>query len=117
MGTQIVVETEFEAKLLKAIRAETNHKAFGKQVDLLEVYAQPNSRLSEEVIRQGGRAERFTIEHGDLSTFEGQMQLLRMIFRLRPKNIWVAPECHPWCAWNRFNASRSIKGYEKIQQT
>ena len=54
MDTQIVVETEFEAKLLKAIRAETNHKAFGKQVDLLEVYAQPNSRLSEEVIRQGG---------------------------------------------------------------
>ena len=117
MDTQIVVETEFEAKLLKAIRAETNHKAFGKQVDLLEVYAQPNSRLSEEVIRQGGRAERFTIEHGDLSTFEGQMQLLRMISRLRPKNIWVAPECHPWCAWNRFNASRSIKGYEKIQQS
>ena len=43
-------------------------RAYGAQIDLLEVYAQPNSKLAEEVIRQGGKAERFTFEHGDLST-------------------------------------------------
>ena len=52
IDTQIAVATEFEARLLKAIQAETNHQAFGRQVDLLEVYAQPNSRLCEEVIQQ-----------------------------------------------------------------
>ena len=91
--TIIHVETEFEAKLLKAVNQETSQKAFGKPVDLLEVYAQPNSRLAEEVERLGGKSERFTKEHGDLSTFDGQVQLLRMMCRLRPNHIWVAPEC------------------------
>ena len=111
--SRITVENEFGAKLLKASKQES----YGKKIDLLEVYAQPTSRLAEEVTRQGGRAERFTREHGDLSTFQGQVQLLEMIFRLRPKQIWVAPECHPWCAWNRFNASRSTIQYDRIQQS
>ena len=87
----------------------------GPEIDLLEVYAQPNSRLAEEVIKQGGKARRFTMEHGDLSTFQGQMELLRTIIRLRPKHVWVAPECAPWCAWNRFSAKRSIHAFETIQ--
>ena len=87
----------------------------GPEIDLLEVYAQPNSRLAEEIIRQGGKAKRFTQEHGDLSNFQGQLELLRTIIRSRPKHIWVAPECAPWCAWNRFNARRSLHAFETIQ--
>ena len=113
----IRVETELEAKLLKVVNLSKPSQAYGKPIDLLEVYAQPNSKLAEEVIRQGGKAERFTQEHGDLSTFQGKVQLLEMICRLRPKHVWVAPECHPWCAWNRFNAGRSMKLYEKIQKS
>ena len=104
--SQIIVETAFEAKLIQAAKSAEIGKAFGKPIDLLEVYAQPNSRLAEEVRKQRGRSERFTKEHGDLATFQGQLQLIRMIFRLRPKHIWVAPECFPWCAWNRFNAGK-----------
>ena len=113
----ILVETPFEAKLMSAMNQERLGKAFGKPIDLLEVYAQPNSRLSEEVRKQGGKSERFTKEHGDLTTFHGQVQLLEMIFRLRPKHVWVAPECFPWCAWNRFNAGKSMMLYEKIQKS
>ena len=51
----------------------------------------------------------------DLSTFQGQMELLRTIIRSRPKHVWVAPECAPWCAWNRFNAKRGIQAFETIQ--
>lgn len=40
-----------------------------------------------------------------------------MICWLRPKHIWVAPACHPWCAWNRFNSQRSMKLFEKIQKS
>ena len=113
----ILVETPFEAKLMSAMNQERLGKAFGKPIDLLEVYAQPNSRLSEEIRKQGGKSERFTKEHGDLTTFHGQVQLLEMIFRLRPKHVWVAPECFPWCAWNRFNAGKSMMLYEKIQKS
>lgn len=113
----ICVETEFEAKLMKAVKnLEEPSRAFGKPIDLLEVYAQPNSKLAEEVTLQGGKAARFTREHGDLETFEGKVQLLRMVCRLRPKHIWVAPECHPWCARNRFNSGRSTRLFERIQR-
>ena len=49
------------------------HGSASEQIDMLEVYAQPNSRIVEEVIKQGGKADRFTMQHGDLSTFEGQV--------------------------------------------
>ena len=114
--SQIIVETAFEAKLIQAAKSAAVGKAFGKPIDLLEVYAQPNSRLAEEVNKQGGRSERFTKEHGDLATFQGQLQLIRMIMRLRPKHVWVAPERFPWCAWNCFNAGRSTHLSEKIQR-
>ena len=83
-------------------------------IDLLEVYASDTSKLTSEVIRQGGRAKRFTKEDGDLSTFEGQCKLLKMIFRYRPKHIWMAPECAPWCQWNRFNQGRSIAAWNRV---
>ena len=95
----------------------TSNKSFKKGIDLLEIYASPHSRLCEAIRQKGGKAERFTTEHGDLSTQEGQAELLRMIRRLQPRHIWMAPECGPWCSWSRFNANRSITGYEKIQQS
>ena len=94
-----------------------NHRSFKRGIDLLEVYASPHSRLCETVRQRGGKAERFTFEHGDLSTKEGQTELLKMIRRLQPRHIWMAPECGPWCSWSRFNANRSITGYEKIQRS
>ena len=39
------------------------------------------------------------------------------LIRKRPKNIWMAPECHPWCAWNRLIASKSTKQYMTIQRS
>lgn len=84
-------------------------------IDLLEVYASPHSRLVEAVRQRGGKAERFTIEHGDLSTESGRRELLRTIDRLKPRHLWMAPECLPWCAWNRFNQYRSRQGFVRVQ--
>ena len=64
-----------------------------KQVDLIEVYAEPNSRLAQAVINMGGTALRFTREDGDLGTYDGQCKLLRWIFEYSPKHLWLAPEC------------------------
>ena len=112
LATQVSNATE--VKWLRALRDELKESFHGPRIDLLEVYAQPNSRLAEEVVKQGGKAERFTREHGDLSIFAGQLELLRMVTRLRPKHVWVAPECAPWCSWNRFNALRSTQAFDRI---
>ena len=104
------VETHEELQWLLACR-RYNDTSCQKSIDLLEVYAQPDSRLSSEVHRQGGSSRRFTFEDGNLSTFDGQVQLLRTIYKYSPRNIWLAPECAPWCAWNRFNMSRGQKSH------
>ena len=107
-----IIEHGQEALWVKEIK-EWNTGEY--KIDLLEVYASPNSRLVEAVRQKGGKAERFTIEHGDLSTDAGRKELLRTIDRLKPRHLWMAPECLPWCAWNRFNQYRSQQGFERVQ--
>ena len=84
------------------------------QIDLLEVYADPNSPLTDAVIRQGGKAMRFTKQDGDLSTHDGQKKLWQWIDKYQPKEIWTAPECGPWGPWSRFNLARSLATNELI---
>ena len=86
------------------------------QLDVLEVYAYPNSQLTEVAQACGLRAKRFTLEDGDLRTSEGRANLLFMIMLYRPKHVWMSPECGPWSPWNRFNASRSLECFQKIQE-
>ena len=62
------------------------------QIDLLEVFAYPASRLTDEVNSLGGTARRFTLADGDLSTKEGQRQLCEVIYKYQPRHIFVAPE-------------------------
>ena len=109
------VSNRSEVNWLRSLRKELENMDESPGIDLLEVYAQPNSRLAEETIKHGGIARRFTREHGDLSTYHGQLELLRMVCKHRPKRIWVAPECAPWCSWNRFNAGRSLRSFQNVQ--
>ena len=57
----------------KLIRKGNNHC---QQLDLLEVYAYPNSQLTEVAQACGLKAKRFTLEDGDLRTSEGRTNLL-----------------------------------------
>ena len=66
--------------------------------------------------KRGGTAKRFTMEDGDLSTFEGQLKLLKKVFLWKPKRVWMAPECAPWCPWNRFNQMRGLSSFCRIQE-
>jgi exonuclease I len=50
---------------------------------------------------------RFGLREGDLSNFEGRAQLYHVLFKYRPRNIWMSPKCKAWCRWNQFNANRS----------
>ena len=85
-----------------------------ESIDLLEVYASDQSRLTQAIRDRGGRSLRFTKEDGDLSTFEGQVKLIRWVLEYSPKHLWLAPECLPWCAWNKFNRGRSPELWDKI---
>ena len=109
-----VVKDSLEYKWLFSCKRE---QTVPHRLDLLEVYASDSSRLTSEIIRQGGRAKRFTVSNGDLSTFEGQCELLKWIIRYRPKHIWLAPECAPWCQWNKFNCQRSVPLWNKIHRS
>ena len=46
-----------------------------EQLDVLEVYADSDNRLTQAILSLGGRARRFTVRDGDLSTIEGQRRL------------------------------------------
>lgn len=100
---QVTSWETFEDSLL------TYQQPIEDQLDLLEVYAYADSRLTQTVQDLGGRAQRFTKEHGDLSTVEGQRKLWNVVQRTQPKHIWVAPDCRLWSSWSHFNASRSDK--------
>ena len=82
----------------------------------MEVYAYPNSQLTEVAKSCGLRAKRFTKEDGDLGTSAGRTELLLQILMYRPTHVWLSPECGPWSPWNRFNAGRSFRCFQKIHQ-
>ena len=86
----------------------------GKGIDLLEVFAYPNSRLTQAIVAMGGQAQRVTREDCDLSTPDGQRKLVDLVYKLRPQHIFVAPECKLWGSWSRFNMTRGPSQWDKI---
>lgn len=114
------VITNHEEVNLLARAQEINRGRTGshRQLNLLEVYAYPNSRLTEVAQKNGLHARRITREDFDLGTYEGKAQLLALILRERPEHIWMSPECGPWSSWNRFNAQRSLQAcqHENAEQ-
>ena len=104
-------EVQWLKEVHKLIRKGNNHC---QQLDVLEVYAYEDSRLTQVAQACGLKARRFTKEDGDLSTAEGRSNLLMTVMLCKPKHLWLAPECAPWCAWNRFNAARSASGFQRV---
>ena len=86
----------------------------GARLNLLEVMCSPNSELTNQVRKLGGKAERFGRVQGDLQTSDGRKRLFSLMVHSRPKHLWYSPECKPWCQWSAFNMNRSIQGYETI---
>ena len=85
-----------------------------QNIDLLEVYCGPESQLTHQINRLGGRAIRFTKGDGDLSTKEGIGKLWTWIEMYEPNHIWVAPECRLWGSFAKYNMGRSPTIQESI---
>ena len=88
-----------------------------RQTSLFEVYCGANSQLTHQCQQLGFRAVRFDRSQGDLSTSEGRKSLFLQLVKHKPKHLWFAPTCGPWCSWSNFNGSRSITAWETLQQT
>ena len=85
-----------------------------RPLDLLEVYCGPESQLTHQINRLGGRAMRFTKGDGDLSTKEGIEKLWTWVEMYEPNHIWVAPECRLWGSFAKYNMGRSPTIQESI---
>ena len=85
-------------------------------LDLLEIYCEPDSELTNQALRLGLKARRFTIQDGDLATESGCQSLWKILREERPRHVWVAPECKCWGNFSRWNMSRSSSTANKILQ-
>ncbi|CAE7708982.1 GIP [Symbiodinium sp. CCMP2592] len=83
-------------------------------LDLLEIHASPDSRLTSEINRCGGSARRFTTLDGDLATEQGQQCLWDLVKRTQPKHIWISPESRCWSSWSALNAARSTQHHARM---
>ncbi|CAE7231149.1 GIP [Symbiodinium sp. CCMP2592] len=88
----------------------------GDQLDVLEVYAAADSRLTPSVQAIGGKARWFTIADGDLRTIEGQRLLWDVLQETQPKHIWMSPDSRAWCSWSNLNAARGAPTASKVHQ-
>ena len=78
------------------------------------IYCSDESQLTHQCRQQGLRAMRFTLKDDDLGSWERRQKVFHVIFRYRPRNIWVSPRCKAWCKWNQFNASKSIAAAQRV---
>ena len=86
------------------------------QLDVLEVYAGSDSRLTTWINSMGGRAMRFTASDGDLTTPQGQRVLWDLLQKTQPRHVWCAPDCKHWSPWSHLNSARSPKHRESLTQ-
>ena len=87
-----------------------------RPLDILEVYCEEGSQITQQVLRHGGRAMRFTPDDGDLSTEEGIQKLWLWIYMYEPRHVWLAPECRLYRKFANLNMSKGMKSFEKITQ-
>ena len=105
-------------KLVKQFSAELKSvkrpKVYQRRLDLIEVMCHPDSELTKQALHLGGRAPRFGLDQGDLSTHSGRMKLFQEVITFRPKHVWYSPVCKPWCKWSQYNEQRSLDLQAKI---
>ena len=86
------------------------------KLDLLEIYCEPDSQITEHAQRLGIKSRRFTRQDGDLATSSGREALWKIIMEEKPREIWVAPDCKYWGNFSRRNMGRSNSTASKILQ-
>ena len=76
---------------------------------ILEIYACPDSRLTN-AIRAAGGTERMETSPPPMVSVD-----FTIFQKTQPKHIWVAPECKLWGSLSNLNAARSSLAFYKLQ--
>ena len=100
----------YQDSMLSYSQPRTGH------LDLLEVYVKADSRLTDQIISQGGQALRFTAADGDLTTAEGQRKLWDLLQLTQPRHVWMSPDSRYWCSWTNLNSARNPQGAQTLKQ-
>eukprot|EP00438_Fugacium_kawagutii_P010033 Skav212665 [mRNA] locus=scaffold1227:565246:577475:+ [translate_table: standard] len=88
-------------------QADIFHLAKTRGLDFLEVYA-GRARASEAVSSKGGLAIHLGLDHGQDFRLARDRSLGRaLVRRLKPKHLWGAFPCTPFCAWIRLAILRN----------
>ena len=97
-------------EVLMACTADT-HKC-----DLVEVCCSPESNLTKVVVEKGGKAFRVNFETNmDLLTETGFQRASHFINIVRPRYLWVSPDCGPTSVVQNMN-QRNEKQIKRLKQ-
>ena len=71
--------------------------------DLVEAFCSPDSMLTKTALASGLSCERWTHQDYDLATEEGYLAAEQRLRELRPKRLWLSPECGPFSQMQNAN--------------
>ena len=71
--------------------------------DLIEAFCSHNSMLTKVARQAGLKCERWTVDDFDLATEEGYDQAEARLRELKPRRIWLSPECGPFSQLQNAN--------------
>ena len=84
---------EFQKNMMMDIASLLTHSSDG--TDLIEAFCSHNSMLTKVAQKAGLKCERWTVDDFDLATEEGYDQAEARLRELKPRRIWLSPECGP----------------------
>ena len=86
------------------------------QLDLLEVFCSPTSTMTQTANNSGLKAKRWTKEDFDLSRPSGYLQAANRLRELRPKRLWLSPECGPYSIMRNANQRNPEQIEKQLKQ-
>ncbi len=87
---------------VKLLAGNSKRYIKSNRLNLLEVCANDNRSLTNEIRNCGGNPMRFTRKDGDLLTKKGQQNLWDWIYLFEPEHVFVAFPCTPWSSWQNM---------------
>ena len=80
---------------------------------LIELCAEPDSRLTETALTMGIQAERWTKDDFDLSTDIGYLRASRRLIEVRPNKLWLSPPCAPFTTLQFMRPAKDLELKQK----
>ena len=77
-----------------------NHRG---DTDLIEAFCSHDSMMTKVARQTGMKAERWTIDDYDLSSEKGYLLAEQRLRQLRPRRLWLSPECGPFSQLQNAN--------------